>query len=93
MFSLSLPGPASSDRLEEAEQARLEALFATHAALGRAWGMLQELHRLYLAEDEEAAMAALDRFDALYAEDPLPEFYKVVETLLKWALRSPRPRH
>ena len=30
-------------------------------------------------------MAALDRFDALYAEDPLSEFYKVVDTLLKWA--------
>ena len=74
-----------ADRLEEAEQARLEALFATHAELGRAWAMLQELHGLYLAEDEEAVMAALDRFDALYAEDLLPEFYKVVDTLLKWA--------
>ena len=74
-----------ADRLEDAEQARLEALFATHAELGRAWAMLQELHGLYLAEDEEGAMAALDRFDALYAEDPLPEFYKVVDTLLKWA--------
>ena len=74
-----------ANRLEEAEQARLEALFATHAELGRAWAMLQELHGLYLAEDEEGAMAALDRFDALYAEDPLPEFYKVVDTLLKWA--------
>ncbi len=74
-----------ADRLEEAEQARLEALFATHAELGKAWAMLQELHGLYLAEDEEGAMAALDRFDALYAEDPLPEFYKVVDTLLKWA--------
>jgi len=31
-------------------------------------------------------MAALDRFDALYDEDPLPEFYKVVDPLLKWAL-------
>lgn len=64
-----------ADRLEEAEQARLEALFATHAELGKAWAMLQELHGLYLAEDEDGAMAALDRFDALYAEDPLPEFY------------------
>ncbi len=47
--------------------------------------MLQELHGLYLAEDEEAATAALDRFSLLYADDPLPEFYKVVDTLLHWA--------
>ena len=28
---------------------------------------------------------ALDRFADLYADDPLPEFYKVVDTLLRWA--------
>lgn len=74
-----------ADRLGEAEQARLEALFAAHAQLARAWGMLQELHGLYLAEDEAGAMEALDRFSRLYADDPLPEFYKVVDTLLRWA--------
>jgi hypothetical protein len=47
--------------------------------------MLQELHGLYLAEYEEAAMAALDRFARMHSYDPLPEFYKVVDTLLKWA--------
>lgn len=44
-----------ADRLQEAEQARLEALFADHAELARAWSMLQELNGLYLAEIEEAA--------------------------------------
>lgn len=74
-----------ADRLGEAEQARLEALFAVHADLARAWATLQELHGLYLAEDEESAMEALDRFSRLYADDPQPEFYRVVDTLLKWA--------
>jgi transposase len=74
-----------ADRLEEAEQVRLEALFAAHAELGRGWAMLQELYGLYLAADEAEAMAALDRFADLYVADPLPEFYKVVDTLLAWA--------
>ncbi|HEX2064801.1 MAG TPA: ISL3 family transposase, partial [Acidimicrobiales bacterium] len=74
-----------ADRLGEAEVARLEALFAAHAELARAWGMLQELHGLYVAESEEEATAALDRFARLYQHEPLPEFYKVVDTLLKWA--------
>lgn len=74
-----------ADRLDEAEQVRLEALFAAHAELGRGWAMLQELYGLYLAADEAEAMAALDRFADLYASDPLPEFYKVVDTLLAWA--------
>jgi len=60
-------------------------LFAAHAELARAWGMLQELHGLYQADDEATAMEALDRFARLYQDDPLPEFYKVVDTLLKWA--------
>ena len=47
--------------------------------------MLQELYGLYQAPDEQEAMAALDRFADLYADDPLPEFYKVVDTLLRWA--------
>lgn len=74
-----------ADRLAEAETERLEAIFAAHAELARAWQMLQELHGLYLAEDEEHAMEALDRFTDLYQADMLPEFYKVVDTLLHWA--------
>ena len=69
-----------ADRLAEAEQTRLEALFAAHAELARAWGMLQELHGLYQAEDEETAMEALDRFARLYEHDPLPEFLSVAGT-------------
>ena len=30
-------------------------------------------------------MEALDRFARLYEHDPLPEFYRVVDTLLRWA--------
>ena len=74
-----------ADRLGEAEQVRLEALLAAHAELARAWGMLQELLGLYQAEDQRAAMEALDRFARLYEHDPLPEFYRVVDTLLRWA--------
>jgi len=74
-----------ADRLGEAEHERLQAVFAAHAELARAWGMLQELHGLYQADTEEAAMEALGRFADLYQDDPLPEFYKVVDTLLHWA--------
>lgn len=62
--------------------------FLAHAELGRGWAMLQELYGLYLAADEVEAMAALDRFADLYAADPLPEFYKVVDTLWPGRRRS-----
>jgi transposase len=55
-----------------------------HADLARAVHA-PEPHGLYLAETEPEPMEALDRFARMYAEDPLPEFYKVVDTLLKWA--------
>jgi transposase len=74
-----------ADRLDEAEHERLKAIFAVHAELGRGWALLQQLYGLYQAEDEDEAMAALDRFADLYGDDPLPEFYKVVDTLLRWA--------
>ena len=74
-----------ADRLSDAEHERLQAIFAVHAELARGWAMLQELYGLYRAPDETEAMAALDRFADLYADDPLPEFYKVVDTLLRWA--------
>lgn len=78
------------DRLGEAEAARLEALFAAHAELGRAWAMLQELHGLYLATDDAAAMECLDRFSRLYADDPLPEFY--TSAMTSSPSRSPASR-
>ncbi len=43
---------------------------------------LGELHGLYLADDEAGALAALDRFTDLYQTGDLPEFYKIVNTLL-----------
>ncbi len=67
------------------QRLRLEALFATHAELARAWAMLQELHGLYLAENIDDAEAALERFADLYEQDTLPEFYKVVDTLIAHA--------
>jgi transposase len=74
-----------ADRLEEAEQARLEAILAVHADLAKGWAMLQALYGLYQADDLAQAEEALERFVDLYAEDPLPEFYKVVDTLLRHA--------
>jgi transposase len=74
-----------ADRLSDAEHERLKAIFAVHAELARGWALLQELYGLYEAESEEESMVALDRFADLYAQDPLPEFYKVVDTLLRWA--------
>jgi len=74
-----------ADRLTDAEHERLQAIFAVHAELARGWAMLQQLYGLYQAESEEEAMAALDRFADLYSDDPLPEFYKVVDTLLRHA--------
>jgi hypothetical protein len=46
--------------------------------------MLQERQELDLAEgeDEDQAMAALGRFASLCQVDMLPEFYRVVDTLL-----------
>lgn len=73
-----------ADRLSDAEHERLKAIFAVHAQLAQGWAMLQELYGLYQADTETEAMAALGRFADLYQDDPLPEFYKVVDTLLHW---------
>ena len=40
------------------------------------------MHGLYLADDKAGALAALDRFTDLYQTGDLPEFYKIVNTLL-----------
>lgn len=72
-----------ADRLEDAETERLAAILAVHADLAKGWAMLQALYGLYQADDLQAAEEALGRFVDLYADDPLPEFYKVVDTLLR----------
>lgn len=49
-----------------------------------AWEALAELHGLYLAEDYQAALAALRRFAALYTAGEIPEFGAVMETVSAW---------
>ena len=70
------------DRLDDAQRAQLDGLFESHPRLGAAWEALGELHGLYLADDSAGALAALDRFTDLYQTGDLPEFYKIVNTLL-----------
>ena len=70
------------DRLTDAQRARLGALFEAHPRLGAAWEALGELHGLYLADDRAGALAALDRFTDLYGTGDLPEFHRIVNTLI-----------
>jgi transposase len=72
------------DTLNDDEQARLDALFNTHPRLKAGWDALQELHGLYLADDRDGALAALDRFTDLYATGELPEFHSIVDTVIAW---------
>jgi transposase len=74
-----------ADRLDDAERARLEAIFAARAELARAWAMLQELYGLYQAADLAAAEEHLDRFARMWETDPLPEFYRVASDIIRWA--------
>ena len=63
----------------------LLASFAAHsrlAGLGAVWEALGELHGLHLADEKAGALADLDRFIDLYNTGDLPEFYKIVNTLL-----------
>ncbi|WP_423916943.1 ISL3 family transposase [Candidatus Poriferisodalis sp.] len=73
------------DQLNPADRARLEKLFDAHPRLRAGWAALQELHGLYLAEDEQGALEALDRFADLYATGELPEFSSVVDTVIAWS--------
>ena len=70
------------DRLNDTQRAQLEELFEAHPRLRAAWDALGELHGLYLADDKAGALAALDRFTDLYQTGDLPEFYKIVNTLI-----------
>lgn len=72
------------DHLNDADQARLDDLFAKHPRLDMAWQALQELHGLYLAENRAGALEALDRFTDLYATGELVEFHDVVDTIIAW---------
>ena len=72
------------DTLNDDEQARLGRLFDTHPRLKAGWDALQELHGLYLADDRNGALQALDRFTDLYATGELPEFHSIVDTVIAW---------
>ena len=72
------------DKLDAAEQKRLDALFAAHPRLKAAWDALAELHGLYLADDREGALEALDRFADIYGTGHIPEFSDTVDTFLAW---------
>ena len=73
-----------ADHLNEHDQARLDQLFATHPRLRAGWEALQELHGLYLADDYDGALEALDRFTDLYVTGELPEFHHVVDAIIAW---------
>ncbi len=72
------------DKLNPAEHERLHRLFAAHPRLKTAWDALAELHNLYLADDHQGALAALDRFCDLYSTSDIPEFDETVDTLVRW---------
>ena len=72
------------DKLDAAEQARLDGLFETHPRLKLAWEALGELHGLYLAKDRKGALEALDRFADIYGTGDIPEFTSIVDTFLAW---------
>ena len=85
----STPTVPSPVRLEATnsptpKQPTSRRVLADHPRLQVAWDALQELYGLYLAEDYDGALAALRRFADLYATGQLPEFRKVVDTVIAW---------
>ena len=73
-----------ADHLTEAHQAHLDRLFDAHPRLRTAWAALQELYRIYEADDLDAASEALGRFADLYATGEIPEYREVVDTIIAW---------
>ena len=73
------------DTLTDTDQARLDTLFEAHPRLKAGWKALQELHGLYLTEDHQGALEALDRFCDLYASGEIPEFHHIVDTIINWS--------
>jgi transposase len=74
-----------ADTLDETEHRRLHDLFTRHPPIELGWRALQELYGLYLADDRDGALAALDRFCDLYTTGQIPEFHDVVDTILAWS--------
>ena len=72
------------DRLNEAEQEKLQSLFDRYPQMETGWQALQELHQVYQAPNPEEALVALDRFTALYQTGQIPQYRKTVKTILRW---------
>ena len=60
----------------------VDKLFDDHPRLRAAWGPGTARP---LRDDEQGALAALDRFADLYATGELPEFSSVVDTVIAWS--------
>ena len=73
------------DTLTDTDRDRLATLFDAHPRLKAGWQALQELHGLYLADDHQGALEALDRFCDLYEGGELPEFHDIVDTFIAWS--------
>ncbi len=73
------------DTLTDSDRQRLDTLFEAHPRLQAGWDALQELHGLYTADDHQGALAALDRFCDLYQTGKLPEYHKIVDTIIQWS--------
>ncbi len=70
--------------LSDAHQEHLDRLFDAHPRLRTAWAALQELYRIYEADDLDAANEAPGRFADLYATVQIPEYREVVDTIIAW---------
>ena len=73
-----------ADHLSDAHQEHLDRLFDAHPRLRTAWDALQELYRIYEADDLDQANAALGRFADLYATGQIPEYRGIVDTIIAW---------
>ena len=73
------------DTLTDTDQTRLDQLFEQNPRLKTGWLPLQELHCLYLAENHDGALHALNRFCDLYKTGELPEFPNIVDTIINWS--------
>ncbi|MDE0169091.1 MAG: ISL3 family transposase [bacterium] len=73
-----------ADHLSDAHQAHLDRLFEAHPRLLTAWEALQELYRIYEADDLDGANEALGHFADLYATGQIPEYHQVVDTIIAW---------
>ena len=70
------------DHLSDAHQEHLDRLFDAHPRLRTAWEALQELYRIYEADELDAANAALGRFADLYVTGQIPEYRNIVDTII-----------